>query len=52
VILTLFVIAWQSIATAQAAESTQESVKAAMLNAQTVINAERARLLIDVTKEL
>jgi hypothetical protein len=51
VILTLFVIAWQSVETRAAAQATQASAVAALLNAQAVINAERAWLTVTVADE-
>ena len=48
VILTLLAIAWQSIATERAAESGKRSADAALLNAQAVINSERAWLTVKI----
>lgn len=51
IILTFLVIGWQTAQTRRAAEATEDAAKAALLNAQAVINAERARLLFEVEKE-
>jgi hypothetical protein len=51
IIATGFVIGWQSWETRRAAEATAKSADAAFLNAQAVINAERALLLFKVEKE-
>jgi hypothetical protein len=44
--LTLIVITWQSVETRDAAKATKDSAKAALLNTEVLINAERAWLLV------
>lgn len=44
--VTLGVIAWQAIETRRAAQATKEAAEAALLNAQAVVNAERAWLTV------
>ena len=50
-LLTLLVIAWQSVETHAAVKTGEVAAEAALLNAQAVINAERALLLFTVEKE-
>lgn len=50
--LTGCMIGFQSWATSEAARGAQKAADAALLNAQAVINAERARLLFEVDKEM
>ena len=49
---TGIVIGWQAWETRKAARGAQKAADAAFLNAQAVINAERARLLFEVEKEM
>lgn len=50
-ILTLIVIAWQSVETCAAAKAGKVAAEAARFNVQAVVNAERALLLFTVEKE-
>jgi hypothetical protein len=50
--LTGAVICWQSIETRKAAKACKEAAQAALLNAQAVINAERAWLTVTIADEL
>jgi hypothetical protein len=45
-LLTLFVIAWQSAETREAAKAAKDSAEAALLNANALVNAERGRLVV------
>jgi hypothetical protein len=48
---TLFVIGWQSGETRKSANAAKDAAKAALLNAQAIINAERAILLFKIGQD-
>lgn len=52
IILTLGAIVWQAVETRRAADGAKQAAEAALLNAQAVVNSERARLYFVVDKKM